>query len=318
MPVIGHAFVGWATALEVPPRPGPGGPAARSAALWVPALVALAYGPDVVAQGGVALGWADAPRAAHSLAFALLAALLAGWALGLVLGVRQTQAAMVCLASFVVHDLLDLLQTPEREPLWPLSRWHLGDRAALIPVSGIREALLFAGAFTLYLAARRLARPPGLRSPRPERLTSAVLVLAIVGAAATTHVLRVVRERQLEQARRLVREGRYAEALGAAAGADRWPSTAHPGRVDHVRAEAFEELGLLEEAIAGYSRAVEADPANFWAVADLAAACARSPRAERLAAASSLRARLLRDFPSHPALAAAVARIDRRLAGDGP
>ena len=177
---------------------------------------------------------------------------------------------------------------------------------------------MFSGSFALFLAATHLGRPSGHRSAGPHRLMTVALVAVVMAAAGTTHYFRQERERQLGQARLLVEEGRSVEALVAAAGADRWPSTAHPGRVDHVRAEALEELGDLEAAIAAYSRAVDADPANFWALADLAAACARSRREERAAVASSLRAQLLRDFSGHPALASAVARIDRRLARSRP
>jgi hypothetical protein len=320
MPVLGHVFVGWGTALAVSPRPARGAPADRTGALWVPLLVLLAYGPDIAAQAGLALGWAAAPRAAHSFSFALLVAPVAGLALGSILGVRRLQAAAVTLGSFVLHDVLDILQTPERQPLWPFSHWRLGEGAGLIPASAGREALLFAGAFALFVALTRIARPPAIDARRLHlhRPVTVGLVAVAVAAAATTHYLRGVRERQLGQARVLVEEGRFTEALGAAAGADRWPSTAHPGRVDHVRAEALEGLGNLEAAIAGYDRTVQADPSNFWALADLAAACARSPRDDRLALASSLRAQLLRDFSTHPALASAVARIDRRLARRRP
>jgi membrane-bound metal-dependent hydrolase YbcI (DUF457 family) len=281
---------------------------------WVPALVALAYAPDVLAQAGTALGAAEATTATHSLALAVLLAPLAAWALGHALRISRTLAVAVTLASLALHDLLDLLQTPQRQPFWPFSRWHLGDGAAVLPASGVREALLFAGAFAICLVVRLLTRTPGRRTPARQRLLSASLVAIVVASAGVTHYLRLVRERQLEQARSLVTEGRFAEALTAAEGADRWPSTAHPGRVDQVRAEALEELGELEAAIASYSRAVDADPAYFWAVADLAAACARSRRGEWLARAYSLRARLLRDFPRHPALQSALARVDERLA----
>lgn len=313
MPVLGHAVTGWATAQAVRPREAPPGHGGATA-YWTAALVALAYGPDVAAQAGLAAGWADAVNACHSLVCALASGPVVGAALALLLGVRRSQAVAVALASIVLHDLLDLLQSPGREPLWPLGRWTPGEQLTVIPASGAREALLSCGVLAIWLAARRLTRP---RTPGPEplhRLANVVLVAVFVACAGGTQVLRGVRERQLEDARRLVREGRYAQALAAATSADRWPSTAHPGRVDHVRAEALEESGELEGAIAGYSRAAAADPTNFWAAADLTAACAASPRKDRRLDASALRARLRRDFPSHPALNSALVRIDERLA----
>jgi len=317
MPVLGHAFVGWGTALVVSPgvRGGPA-PSARASVYWIPAVILLAYAPDVAAQLGLALGWTQAPRAAHSVAFALVLAPLAGFGLAVLLAIRNRLAIAVSLGSILLHDLLDLLQTPDRQPLWPFSGWHLGEGTGLIPTSGLLESLVFAGAFGLFLAGRHLVRPGGRTEaqPRPRSPVTVALVALIVAAAAMTHSLRAVRHGQLDRARFLARESRYSEALAAAADADRWPSTAHPGRVDHVRAEAFEGLGRLDEAIAGYRRAVEADPTSFWALADLAAACASSSQDDVRALAAPLRTRLAREFAAHPALPGALGRIDRRLA----
>lgn len=318
MPVLGHAFVGWTTALAVRPRLAASRNEPRAGAYWIPTLCALAYGPDIVAQCAHAFGWAEATRVTHSLVLAVFATPAIGLAIAALLHVDRFQAVAVTLGSVVAHDLLDLLQTPEREPLWPLCRWNLGESAAVIPASGAKEALLFGGCFVLYLTMRRLTGRPDRQEILPRHRFALVLATALVASAGVTHYLRESRERQLLDARRLVGKGRFSDAIAAASNADRWPSTAHPGRVDHVRAEALEELGDLDSAIAGYTRAVAADPANFWAVADLAAACAASPRPERRADASSLRSRLLRDFSSHAALGRALARIDRRLVGTSP
>ena len=52
MPVLGHAFVGIATAMTVRPSRR----AALAAAVWMPALVALAYLPDIACQAAAGGG----------------------------------------------------------------------------------------------------------------------------------------------------------------------------------------------------------------------------------------------------------------------
>jgi len=54
MPVLGHAFVGMGTAVAAAPAGG----VRRRSFLWLPALVALAYLPDIIAQ---AIKW-QVPR----------------------------------------------------------------------------------------------------------------------------------------------------------------------------------------------------------------------------------------------------------------
>lgn len=317
MPVLGHAFVGWATALSVTPHASAGTtPTVRASVWWIPTVLALAYAPDVVAQIGLALAWADAPRAAHSVVLALILAPLAGLGLGALLGVKRWLAVAVTVGSVVAHDLLDLFQSTGRQPFWPLSRWHASGTFVFLPASGAGESLLFAGLFALFLAARKIgpqASEDDTRRPIPHPRLTAAFVSGVCLAAGMTHYLREARERQLARARHLVSEGRFVDALDAASIADRWPSTVHPGRVDHVRAEALEGLGDLEAAIADYRRAAEADPTNFWALADWGAACATSADAANQSLAESLRARLSRDFSGHPRLPWALSRIDRGL-----
>jgi hypothetical protein len=279
-------------------------------------VVLLAYTPDAAAQVGLAFGWTDAPPAAHSLAFAVLVAPLAATALALALGINRRLALVVSFSMIAVHDLLDMLQTPERQPFWPVSSWSLGSHApSLIPRSFAPETLMFALAFAVFVTASRRwrARLVGRREHGHPVLTG-LLVAPVVLAAVTIHSLRGLRERQLETARDLVVQGRFAEALVEAERAGSWPHIARPGRTDLVRAEALEGIGDWSGAIAGYRRAAEADPSSFWLVSALTAACARSPRAEDGADALRLRERLSREFDGHPRLATTLARIDRSLA----
>jgi len=70
MPVIGHALVGLATAVQYePPADRHGrslGPAAI--ALWAPVVVVVSYVPDILSQLGSMAGFRHASLAGHSLA----------------------------------------------------------------------------------------------------------------------------------------------------------------------------------------------------------------------------------------------------------
>src|SRR5262249_12860495 len=120
MPVIGHAFVGLATAA----RFDPAAVSARrtisplGAALWTPLVVVLAYLPDLFTQAGLALGWPYASLTGHSI----LVGALAGTVLGLLwvrlFGGERWAIVAIAVGSIIVHDLLDVLQATDRAPLW--------------------------------------------------------------------------------------------------------------------------------------------------------------------------------------------------------
>src|SRR5215210_5145122 len=67
MPVIGHAFVGLATADIFEPPTARGSRASITSALWLPIVVCLAYLPDIVTQAGPIVGWSRASLAGHSV-----------------------------------------------------------------------------------------------------------------------------------------------------------------------------------------------------------------------------------------------------------
>jgi hypothetical protein len=79
MPVLGHTFVGLAIAVSTRPfarrHPKPPGTGATSE-LWLPAVVTLAYLPDIVAQLGVLAGWSESRLLGHSALFAVAVSLL--------------------------------------------------------------------------------------------------------------------------------------------------------------------------------------------------------------------------------------------------
>jgi hypothetical protein len=325
MPLLGHAFVGLATGLVIrpfPPNEGPmttGGRAA--AAFWLPATVALAYLPDLATEGGRLVGVGQARVIAHSVLFALgMAPVIA--ALGVRLGgLSWPRALGITLGSILLHDALDVAQSSDRHPWWPFSDHPAGLGAGLVPADPRREALLFAALFAFFLIGRMLVtriRSRAYVPPAPTPLTWAgrAFILLFVVAAALTHVLRDAREHELDDARLMLEQERPREALRTLAHAERWPSTAKPGRVDHLRGEAWLKLGDRVQAEHYYRRSYEADRDFFWVVADLAAFYATSddPAAERRQRVAPYLDRLRHDFEDHPALPAILARVERKLA----
>lgn len=328
MPVIGHAFVGLATASctgrsTTTPRSVPVAP--RGFALWLLIVVTLAYLPDVMSQLLSLAGWRHARVASHSLLFALVASALIVPALTRLVPLSYRRAFAISLFSIAAHILLDALQATDRMPLWPASSQQIGFGRAVIPTDLGGELLLFGSAFLIVLAVRKfglraqvrecdesISNPEGNRSVWISRGA----IAAIVFTAATVHHFRDLREFQLDRARRLVERGDYTGALTLLETTRRWPSTVNTSRIDYTTAEAYAGLCDWLHAERYYLRAHEADPTYFWALADLAvlSASADLPIQERRRQAAPYVAALKRRFPDHEALSRTLARIDRKLA----
>lgn len=333
MPVIGHAFVGLATAAVVRP------PRLRSSTLasagWTPAVVVLAYLPDVADQLAALCGARGARVVTHSLVFALAAAVLLAPLLARLGRLSLGAGGALVLASVGLHDVLDLLQSTDRAPWWPFSRRTVGFDFELIPANTAAEALLFAIAFGIVAAVVRLGRgggapaadaraatdvPAGLRRGTAARVAGLAVTGLILSAACATHYLRGLRERDLRLIRGMLETGDYAGVLALADRAERWPSTARPGRVDYARAEAYAGLGRHADAERCYLNSLTADPHYFWAIADLAAlyASGDEPAERRRARSDPLVQRLRSEFAGHEGLPRALERINRRLARPPP
>lgn len=310
MPLIGHALVGWATALESRPR----GAAGAARAFFVPAVVATAYLPDAAAQVGLLFGWADASRAGHSLAFALLATPVAAAAVSAAGAFPYARGLAVAGLSVLLHDALDLLQSTDRQPFWPFSDRLVSLERPLLPEGALAEAAVFGVLFAVYLAVRRSrgrpAAPPSRLSWPGRAATAAVVVLAVA-----THVLRGHRARQLESARASIEHGDARRGLFELDQAARWPGTAREGRVDYLKGEAYAALGDRARAEEHYLRSRRADPAYFWSLAGLAVFYARGPEpaSERARRVAPLVARLRADHASHDALPRVLAQVRRAL-----
>src|SRR5437660_5333506 len=106
MPVLGHAVVGLAIGMATrPPARAdshrPGGEVAS--ALWLPAVVVLAYLPDIITQVGVFAGWSDAPLLGHSILFAAPASAATAAPLSPVVSGSFHRAFIISLAPLVIH-----------------------------------------------------------------------------------------------------------------------------------------------------------------------------------------------------------------------
>ena len=319
MPVIGHAFVGIVTAYEFEPvglrEQQPRRPLAR--ALWMPALVGLAYLPDVVTQLGLWMGNGSAKLAGHSVPLGLLAGLLIGIIWARLSGGSPRLLSALAIGSILFHDLLDLLQDADRAPFWPITERVIGSGWLALPNRLSGELLIFGLPYALYEGWRYLRRRSTAGSGR--RPSSGLmwggrgLVIMLLLSAVAVQRVRSDRRRQMDLAERLLRSGQFAEALTAADAADRWPSPANPGRADIVRGEAYEGLGDNARAEMFYLRAYRSDPENFWAVADLAEYYASHGTAEeRHERSAPYVGELRRRFSGSQALHDVLDRVERK------
>jgi hypothetical protein len=327
MPVIGHVFVGLATGIlteranrsDVPCR-GRG----IVPAFWLSAMVALAYFPDIAAEAIGLAGWHNARVLTHSVWFAVGAALGIAPLLAWMALISIRQAFVLSSVCILIHDVLDMFQSTDRLPWWPLVQEPARLGVGLISDDPGWELLGFCAAFVLFLLWRWAARSPTRRIVPPDQRGGAGgwavwmgrgVIAVVIGAALTTHIMRDQRERQLQEARYRVEGGDYRGGLRLVEQADRWPSTAKPGRADYLRAVAFAGLGVGVQAESYYLRAFEADPTYFWVVVDLAVfyASADRPLGERRRMAAPYVDRLRTQFANRAELPRILGRIEREL-----
>jgi hypothetical protein len=318
VPVLGHAFAGWATAACTLDRDD--SPATILQGLRLPAFIALAYLPDIAGQVAGMAGVREAGALSHSIGFAMTASFVAMLA-ARIGAVSVSRAVAYTFGSVMLHDLMDLLQAGSKLFAWPFYRGPIGFETGILPRSLAGETLtLGALAFVVVLVNRRLRAPQERRAFRPVRLTKAgavgaVLTLAMVLVAGTTHALRDQRGRYLDEARQLAAARDFPATLEKLSQAEGWPSPSRPGRIEHLRGEAYAGLGDRARAEANYLRAYDLDPHYIWAVGDLAVFYAEAdlPQAERERLAKPYVDRLVHDFSRHPAQGAVLARVNRKL-----
>lgn len=323
MPVLGHAFMGLAIGILTKPERA-AHPSSRPlvSELWFAITLVLAYLPDIVTQLTQFTGWRDARVVSHSVLFALIASALIAPPLSRMSSVSLRRCFGISLFSILLHDLLDLAQSTDRLPLWPIPAQPVG--LNIIPTDSLFEALLFASIFIIFLCWRHLvlkqtpdrdAGPPTRRSNIRLIWIGRSTVAVIILIAIFTHYLRGIREHQLYEAHALLKQHDYPGILKKVELAEGWPSTAKPGRIDYLKALANEGLGNREQAEQYYLRSYRADPGYFWCVVDLAMFYASTPRpvSERRRLVAPFIDRMRREFSSHKDFKRYLAKIDRKL-----
>lgn len=321
MPVIGHAFVGLATAVAATPRRSKPG----ALLLWPAIIVGIAYLPDIVKQILITVGARDYQFMAHSMPLGVAVAFpLAAGLCGLT-GQRFGVALAVCLFLILGHDALDYLNASDRQFLWPIFETRMHVARHVLPESLWREAVLFGGLFAAFLVvwliartALRWRRTSGASDQvrrRAPLVAGYVLAGCVVVTAAATHRLRELRLEQLLAADRMIVGRDYESALALIEQAARWPYGGPHSRLDYARARAYAGLGDRELAAQHYLRSMRFDPTYFWAVADLADlyASGDEPLEDRRRRVEPLRRLLETRFAHHSATPYTLARIDRKL-----
>jgi membrane-bound metal-dependent hydrolase YbcI (DUF457 family) len=328
MPVVGHMLVGLGTAMQVDPAPRCARPLSRAArAAWAPLVVAAAYLPDVLTQIGSMTGVPHARLIGHSFTVGVAAGVLVAAIWAFAARASIVRALAVVVGSILVHDVLDILQATDREPFWPWSTARISTGAFELPSGLWTEGALFLGLFALFLLVRRRYVPmsdtrqmrvgygPDTRPGLADWLGRGAIAVLVVAAIAT-HAQRDARARQVQEAWRLVDARRYEDALRTADAAERWPSAAHPGRLDMVRGEAYLGLGDTDRAERAFLRAREQDPTNFWAIVEIAeyyASCNR-PASERRRLMQPYVDELRNRFSQRRELPDVLSRLERLMA----
>lgn len=325
MPVLGHAFVGVATAAYVRPRT-----CGLRAALWTPLLVGLAYLPDLVSQIGDLMGTGRWRVATHSVLFAFITAILLARPIAAAARLPRLAALALVLFSVLVHQAMDLLQGTDDRPFWPFSSWR-ADFAGWLPATGLKSEIVWIGGLCAILVAvrwlisrwrgehRRQVQDDSLLTAPTGRQANVVgwLVTAVFLVLATwTHYLRDIHERQVAAAEALIHAHRPAEALPLLDRAAYWPHVKSPAALDYVRGEAYDAMGDRPRAEQYYLAALRDGAEDIWALADLAVLYATSPEPleQRRRQVEPLVARLRVHHADHSALPRILARIERKLA----
>jgi membrane-bound metal-dependent hydrolase YbcI (DUF457 family) len=317
MPVVGHAFVGVATALTVPQRPkaaeprrGPGG--------WLAVLVGLAYLPDIVGHGSRLLGFSDWRPASHSVPFALLATAALAPVLAWAFEIGHGRAAAIVFGSVMGHDILDFLQGSDRVLGWPLLDQRVHLRYNVIPENAVGEAFAFSVAFVVFLAARVwVGKTSALGGWRRGSWRGGVVAGLILLAAVASHVSKSLRDREVDTVEHLIRSHEYAEALRHLDHLRHWPTLRRSSEVDRLTARALLGKGDRAAAEARLLAAERAAPNDYRLVAELALFYASSdaPADERQRRVAPYQTRLEQEFAERRDVDRVLAQVEERLAG---
>ena len=320
MPVVGHAFVGIATAWSVPPKPQ-APKADPEPGPWLSVLVGLAYLPDIVGHGSALFGLGDWRAASHSVLFALIATAVFAPLLARGFGVSHGRAAAIVFGSILGHDLLDLLQGSDRVLGWPFLDRRVRLRLTVIPENAIREALVFSVAFLIFLVARIwLGKTPPLGSWRRGTWQWSAVAGLILVAAVGSHASKTMREREVHTVEHLLRRQDYTEALARLDRLRLWPTMRRSAEIERLTARALLGKGDRAGAEERLLAAERADPDDYRTVVDLALFYASSsePRIERRQRVAPYQTRLETEFGRRRDNRRVLAQVAERLALPGP
>lgn len=317
-----------ATALIVAPysTKDTSSPPSSPAPFLTTSLVILSYLPDIVSQCCLLFNWYDGRKLGHSLLFALLISPAAGFILNHQTSFTKKQCFLLAFATILLHDLLDILQSTDRQPLWPFDTSIFGAGITIIPHDPTREALLFGLFYCLvlawYLYRRRGKKSdhnnnhmPSLRQKWGER----ILIGLIIGIALTTYHLRVQRDHLFHRAVPYLQQQQYSQLLNMLDKVDKWPRIAKPGRIDYFRGVAYWKQHKIKLAEKYLLQSYARDHNFFWCVADLALIYASSdqPQPLRASLAAPYIHQLQTRFSRHRDYPKYMKKISSRLAGSG-
>lgn len=257
MPVVGHAFMGWTTA-ELAEGVG----AFRPTVLSTPALIAAAYLPDIASFVGLTLGVETSRAWSHSLVAAAIASPILGLALQRLLDTGVARGWALAAVSLGLHDTVDALHSADRMLFYPLSTLTLATHP--LPGGFLVETALFGGLGVLAASWRRRRGVPW-----PGARPAVVTLVAVAIVALGTSRLREAREADADAAFEAGARGDYGAALLRLDSATRWPAPAKPGRIDYLRAEAYNGLKDRESAERYYLASLRKDPGYVYALADI-------------------------------------------------
>jgi membrane-bound metal-dependent hydrolase YbcI (DUF457 family) len=320
MPLVGHAFVGAATAWSVPPQ-GKEPTSGRSAGFWLSALVGLAYLPDIVGHALALVGVSHGRVIAHSVLFAVVASLVFVPLVVRVFRAGPVRASAVVFGSILGHDLLDLLQGSDRMPLWPFLKERVRLPFAIIPSHAIEEAFFFLVAFVVFVLVWGWLRGgPAVPRWSWDAWPGVALAGLVLSAAVLTYGAKLLHEREEDRVEECLAQHRYAEALTHLDHLRLWTNVTRSGDVDRLTARALLGIGDRDGAERHLLAAEQAEPDDYRTLVDLAFFYASSDRApaEREARVAPYRDRLERDFARRRSLPRVLTRLEERLAAPGP
>lgn len=281
MPVIGHAVAGFMLASII----STDNAKKQKNDFWqsslqLPFLLLLSYWPDIWGYIFQTAGWQNARLAGHSLLSAIFFALPASFLARVFFkNIPISHCYGLAFLTVSFHDILDLFQSTDRYPLWPLSQWNINSDFAFIPDDPANEALLFGALSVLFLLSSYFLRPrhtirqsaKNIYQAHISTWISRILVALIICSALLTLHLRSAGEKEMQHAHHLLNQRRYGVLLKKLDAIEHgWPPVAKPGRIDYLRGVAFWKIGETEKGEFFLLRSYKADPGYFWCVGDLA------------------------------------------------